>query len=126
VNGPRLLPAAALVAAARGIPLVFHSHHRLVQPIAVRLAGEALRWSRASLVACCHFAAEPLRPYVEEDRSRVVYNGVSKPIWAAPEGKCSGILEHRRHRRIEREKGQLKFIEAARALLADFPKCRSR
>ena len=63
VNGPRLLPAAALTALVRSIPLVFHSHHRLVQPAAVRVAGEALRWSRASLIACCRFAAEPLAPY---------------------------------------------------------------
>jgi glycosyltransferase involved in cell wall biosynthesis len=124
VNGPRLLPAAALVAAARSIPLVFHSHHRLVQPAAVRLAGGALRWSRASLIACCHFAAEPLLPHVDESRSRVVYNGVSKPFWPlrrgdAPESWRIGVIG-----RVEPEKGQLKFVEAARSLLADFPKYR--
>ncbi len=123
VNGPRLLPAAALAAAARRIPLVFHCHHRLMQPLAVRLAGEALRWSRASVIACCRFAEEPWLPYVAEDRRRVVYNGVSKPLPVrrenASELRNIGVIG-----RVEAEKGQLKFVEAARALAAEFPRCR--
>ena len=124
VNGPRLLPAAALTALARSIPLVFHSHHRLVQPSAVRLAGEALRWSRASLIACCRFASEPLLPYVAEDRWRILYNGVSEPAWLGrwrdPTGGWNiGVMG-----RVEPEKGQLEFVEAARTLVAEFPKSR--
>ena len=124
VNGPRLLPAAALAARARSIPLVFHSHHRLVQPAAVRLAGEALRWSRASLIACCRFAAEPLLPYVAGDRWRVLYNGVPEPAWlgrrqSAPESWSVGVIG-----RVEPEKGQLQFVEAVRALVAEFPMSR--
>jgi len=124
VNGPRLLPAAALAALARSIPLVFHSHHRLVQPAAVRLAGEALRWSRASLIACCRFAAEPLLPYVAEDRRRVLYNGVSEPTWLGRRRNPSGGWNIGVMGRVEPEKGQLQFVEAARALVAEFPTSR--
>ena len=124
VNGPRLLPAAALAALVRSIPLVFHSHHRLVQPAAVRIAGEALRWSGASLVACCRFAAEPLLPYVAEDRRRVLYNGVSEPTWLGRRGNPAGGWNIGVMGRVEPEKGQLQFVEAARTLVAEFPKSR--
>lgn len=121
VNGPRLLPAAALAAAARSIPLMFHSHHRIVQPVAVRLAGEALRMSRAGLIACCRFAAEPLAPYVPPERSRIVYNGVAMPgrpraFRNIPEVRCIGVIG-----RVEPEKGQMEFIGAAAELAPDFP-----
>src|SRR5512140_1694709 len=72
VNGPRLLPAAALAARAASIPLVFHSHHRLLQPVAVRLAAESLRWSHARVIACCRFAADPLRKRLNGDGYRDV------------------------------------------------------
>jgi glycosyltransferase involved in cell wall biosynthesis len=95
-----------------------------VQPLAVRLAGQALRWSRASLIACCQFAAEPLSPYVAEDRRRIVYNGVSKPGWPGrrgsdPESWNIGVIG-----RVEPEKGQLEFVYASRTLMDEFPNCR--
>ncbi len=124
VNGPRLLPAAALTALVRSIPLVFHSHHRLVQPAAVRLAGEALRWSGASLIACCRFAAEPLLPYVAEDRRRVLYNGVSEPTWLGRRRNRFGGWNIGVMGRVEPEKGQLQFVEAVRTLVAEFPASR--
>jgi glycosyltransferase involved in cell wall biosynthesis len=124
VNGPRLLPAAALAALARSIPLVFHSHHRLVQPAAVRLAGEALRWSRASLIACCRFAAEPLLPYVAERRWRILYNGVAEPTWGSRRRRAPELWNIGAIGRVEPEKGQLEFVGAARALAAEFPKLR--
>jgi glycosyltransferase involved in cell wall biosynthesis len=124
VNGPRLLPPAALVARAASIPLVFHSHHRLLQPVAVHLAGEALRWSRARVIACCRFAAEPLRRHVGDDDCRVIYNGVARPSWnrsfLTSEWSWNvGVIG-----RIEPEKGQLEFVAAARILSAEFPSCR--
>jgi hypothetical protein len=97
VNGPRLLPAAAWVARARSIPLIFHCHHRILQPIAARLTGEALRWSRASMIACCRFAAEPLVRYLPGERSRVIYNDVSEPAWTR-RPRPGEALEHRRGR----------------------------
>ena len=124
VNGPRLLPATALTALVRSIPLVFHSHHRLVQPAAVRVAGEALRWSRASLIACCRFAAEPLAPYVAEERRRILYNGVSEPTWLGRRRHPSESWNIGVMGRVEPEKGQLQFVEAARTLVAEFPASR--
>ncbi len=121
VNGPRLLPAAALAALARSIPLVFHSHHRLVQPAAVRLAGEALRRSRASLIACCRFAAAPLLPYVSEGRWRILYNGVSEPAWLSRRRRAPEFWNIGAIGRVEPEKGQLEFVAAARTLAAEFP-----
>ena len=124
VNGPRLLPAAAWVARARSIPLIFHCHHRILQPIAARLAGEALRWSRASMIACCRFAAEPLARYLPGERSRVIYNGVSEPAWTRrPRDPAKpwniGVVG-----RIEPEKGQMEFVAAARILSSEFTNCR--
>ena len=124
VNGPRLLPAAALVARAASIPLVFHSHHRLRQPIVVSLAAEALRWSHASVIACCRFAAEPLRGLLDGDTCRVVYNGVAEPSWArrdsiSPRSWNIGVVG-----RVEPEKGQMGFVAAARILSAEFAACR--
>ena len=120
VNGPRLLPAAALTALLRSIPLVFHAHHRLVQPAAVRVAGEALRSSHASLIACCRFAAEPLLPYVACGRWRVLYNGVSEPAWLGRRRNPGGGWNIGVIGRVEPEKGQLRFVDAARTLMAEF------
>ncbi len=124
VNGPRLLPAAAVVARLRAIPLVFHSHHRILQPVAVRLAGEALRGSKARMIACCRFAAEPLAPYLPRGRCRVVYNGVADVSWSrggagARKIRTIGVIG-----RIEPEKGQMEFAAAARILAPEFPECR--
>jgi glycosyltransferase involved in cell wall biosynthesis len=124
VSGPRLLPAAAWVARARSMPLIFHCHHRILQPIAARLAGWALRWSRASVIACCRFAAEPLAPYLSAERIRIIYNGVSEPAWARrPRDPAKpwniGVVGG-----IEPEKGQLEFVAAARLLSSEFTNCR--
>ncbi|MGD0498113.1 MAG: glycosyltransferase family 4 protein [Bryobacteraceae bacterium] len=124
VNGPRLLPAAAWVARTRSIPLIFHCHHRILQPIAARLAGEALRWSSASMIASCRFAAEPLAPYLPAERSRVIYNGVSEPAWTRRPRDPSkpwniGVVGG-----IGPEKGQMEFVAAARILSSEITNCR--
>ena len=98
VNGPRLLPAAAVVAKARSIPLVFHSHHRILQPVAVRLAGEALRWSGARMLACCQFAAAPLEGYVPRGHCHVVHNGVAGVSWAHGDYRIAWDQDYWRHR----------------------------
>jgi glycosyltransferase involved in cell wall biosynthesis len=122
VNGPRLLPPAALVARQISIPLLFHSHHRISQEAGVRLAGESLRWARAEVVACCNFAAEPLQPYLSADKVRIVYNGVpemrSGRRRSDTSSRCIGVIG-----RIEPEKGQMQFVSAARMLREQFPNC---
>lgn len=120
VTGPRLLPAAALVARRRGLPLIFHCHHRVMQHFAVWAAGQALRWTNAEVIACCRFAAEPLKHYVREERLRIVYNGVSA---VAPPGRSPTAARPTRIGvigRIEPEKGQLEFIAAAKLLRTEF------
>ena len=122
VNGPRLLPAAAGAARGESIPLVFHCHHRLLQAAAVRLAGEALRWSQATMIGCCRFAVNPLEGYVAEDRQLVIYNGVAGSSWSRRPRSGSwniGVIG-----RVEPEKGQLEFVAAARILSAEMGNCR--
>ncbi len=120
VNGPRLLPAAA-VAARKGPPLLFHAHSYL-EGYPRRLAGLSLRAARATVVASCQFVAVPLLPYCSGRGIRVVYNGVR---CAAPHppaegpGFRIGVIG-----RISREKGQAEFLRAARLLHHDLPQCR--
>jgi glycosyltransferase involved in cell wall biosynthesis len=124
VNGPRLLPAAAWVAKTKSIPLIFHCHHRITQPLAVWLTGAALRGSRAWTIACCRFAGEPLKCFVPRDRYQVIYNGVSTPSWTRrPRDPAKpwniGVVG-----RVEPEKGQMEFVSAARILAAERGNCR--
>jgi glycosyltransferase involved in cell wall biosynthesis len=124
VNGPRLLPAAAWIARRHSIPLIYHCHHRLQQAVAIRLAAEALRWAHASVIACCRFAGSPLQSFVPESRSHVIYNGVPSPSWRRrPRDPVQawniGVVG-----RVEPEKGQLEFIEAARILSSESGNCR--
>ncbi len=70
VNGPRVLPAAALGRAGR--PLIYHSHWMVPQRSAASLARAALRRSGASAIATSRLAAEWLqdsvqpRPYFDD------------------------------------------------------------
>lgn len=122
VNGPRFLPAAACAARLLSIPSIFHCHHRITQHIAVRLTGAALRLSRAHVIACCRYAVEPLRAYINHGCLRIIYNGVgalAAPRSNAPgRGRRIGVIG-----RIEPEKGQLEFVAAAGLLFRQFPDC---
>jgi len=121
VSGPRLLPAAAWLSRRSSIPLVFHCHHRIRQPLAAALAGESLRWARARIIACCRFACEPLAPYARH--CRVIYNGVAAPRWSR-RGRDPmrpwkiGVIG-----RVEPEKGQMEFVAAARIVAAEYGNC---
>lgn len=124
VNGPRLLPAAALIARAKAIPLLFHAHHRITQPLAARAAGMSLKCAHAAMISCCRFAEIPLALYVPSDRRRVIYNGVPEPAWKRRPRDPSqpwniGVIG-----RIEPERGQLQFVAAARILASEMGNCR--
>ncbi len=124
VNGPRLLPAAALVARAKEISLVFHAHHRISQPLAARVAGISLKYARAAMISCCRFAEIPLASYLPGDRRCVIYNGVPAPKWERRPRDPSqpwniGVIG-----RVEPEKGQLQFVTAARILASEMGNCR--
>ena len=112
VNGPRLLPAAAL--GARGRAVVFHAHSVVAQEAAVRLSRWALRSTNAAVIAACRFVLAPLMAAIQKGRSRVIYNGVAR-MECAPHRRSNndpfrvGVIG-----RIAPEKGQLEFIHAAR------------
>jgi glycosyltransferase involved in cell wall biosynthesis len=116
LNGPRLLPAAAM--ASLGRPVLFHSHSYLGPGVMRRMASAAIGRMNASVIAQCEFVAAPWRPNVS-----VVYNGVagpaSLPVRApgrAPRVGCIG--------RIAPEKGQREFVAAAARIHRALPECR--
>jgi glycosyltransferase involved in cell wall biosynthesis len=120
VNGPRLLSAASF--AGLRIPVLFHAHRFLPPGISRRLAGAALRRTRAWVLANCQYVAEPWRPYVGDDRIRVVYNGVAGPgttVAQRRETPSIGCIG-----RIGPEKGQREFVTAASIIHQELPACR--
>jgi glycosyltransferase involved in cell wall biosynthesis len=120
INGPRLLPAAAL--AKLDCPVVFHAHSYLGAGMVRRLAGTALRQMKARLIGQSRFVADPWKAFVA-DRISVIYNGVAGPgeLRAGPAGGppragCIG--------RIAPEKGQLAFVAAAKIVHQAMPEAR--
>ncbi|HZS55518.1 MAG TPA: glycosyltransferase family 4 protein [Bryobacteraceae bacterium] len=122
VNGPRLVPPLAWLAWRKRIPLVFHCHNRPMQSAAIALTGQALELASAHVIACCQYVADPLRDYVEPHRLRVLYNGVPE-MGGGPrplnEIRKIGVVG-----RVEAEKGQLEFVQAAKLVSQQFPGCR--
>ena len=123
VNGPRFLPAAAIVAQSCSIPLIFHCHHRVVQSAAISAVRSSLRLSDANVIANCKYVAEPIRKCLPEEQFSIVYNGVAavqpRPARDPRTGPTIGVIG-----RIEEEKGQLAFALAARSVLKQWPNCR--
>jgi glycosyltransferase involved in cell wall biosynthesis len=123
INGPRLLPAAALSRIRQ--PVVFHSHSYLPPGPVRKLSGLALRSLRAHVIASCRYVADPWKPYVND--ISVIYNGVAGPARPlAPRRRsftnapftigCIG--------RIAPEKGQREFVEVARIVHGRMPEAR--
>jgi len=132
VNGPRVLPAAAYAAARTSsrspLPVLFHCHSHLPQRYAAWLAGRSLRRARATLVACCRFAGEPLTSYVSPKRFHVVYNAAAGPMLPVTRAEENGLpgagnktLRIGLIGRIAPEKGQAEFLRAARLLASSLP-----
>lgn len=124
VNGPRPLPAAAYAARRTRLPLIFHCHSRISQAAAIRLTNVALRINPTHLIACCRFAAAPLKPSVPDDRYHLIYNGVRGPAAINPRPLAAkqrrvGVIG-----RIAPEKGQTEFVDAARLVMFQVPDCR--
>jgi len=109
VNGPRVLPAAALARSA--VPIIFHAHWDVTQPAASALVLRAVRMSQACIVASSFSVARNLQRVVPNERIRVVYNGVSARS-AAPQRLPGPICNIAMLGRIEPEKGQLEFVRA--------------
>ena len=100
--------------------MVFHCHNRLLQRSGIVIAGQSLRLSRAHVIACCKYAAQPLQAYIEPKHLSVLYNGVGRPLSyaARPRRRIRriGVIG-----RVEPEKGQIEFIRAAAAVAKRFP-----
>jgi len=121
LNGPRLVPAAAL--AGLECPVVFHSHSWLPVGRARNITGLALRWMGARVIANCDFVAEQWRRFVSPRHITVILNGVEGPAEVQvprpnghPRVACIG--------RISPEKGQREFVAAAARIHAALPNCR--
>ena len=124
VNGPRLVPPAAWVAWKKGIPLVFHCHNRLLQYSAITLTGQALELASAHLIACCQYAADPLREYVAPERLNIIYNGIAEMASGRLQSPSDKIRRIGVVGRVEEEKGQLEFVQAARLICQKVSECR--
>ena len=121
INGPRLLPAAAM--ARLGKPVLFHAHTEVSQKPARMLGGLSLRCLRAHVTAVSQTVAEAWRQFVGEKNVSVIYNGVAgpesvrpRPHIAAPRIGCIG--------RIAPEKGQREFLAAAARIHRALPDAR--
>src|SRR5260370_13629255 len=77
LNGPRLLPAAAL--AGFGRPVLFHSHSYLGPGAVLSLAGFALRRLDALLLGQCQFLPAPWRPLGRPERISGILHRGSRP-----------------------------------------------
>ncbi len=120
INGPRLLPAAAI--AGLRVPVLYHAHICLAGPVRW-LAGLSLAGMNAEVLAVCKLVAESCRLFVDARRISVVYNGVEAPdpvvprvTRRSPNVGCIG--------RIAPEKGQLEFLRAASLIHRARPDCR--
>jgi glycosyltransferase involved in cell wall biosynthesis len=119
VNGPRMLPAAAIGACGR--PVLFHAHSIVEQKSVARLTRWAIRSANARVIAACRFVLEPLAPMVPASCSHVIYNGIASLQCARRRRKDGepwriGIIG-----RIAPEKGQLEFVQAARIVAQHQP-----
>jgi len=121
LNGPRLVPAAAL--AGLRCPVVFHSHSRISSGLARILTGLALRRMNAQVVANCEFVAREWRHFVCPERISVVMNGVAGTD-CVPRRRPNGPLTVGCIGRISPEKGQREFVAVAARIHKSLPECR--
>ncbi|HEV2690036.1 MAG TPA: glycosyltransferase family 4 protein, partial [Bryobacteraceae bacterium] len=121
VNGPRVLPAAA-IACRRRLPVLFHLHSHIEQFYAQWLARWSARRADVTLVACSRSAAESMSGSVPVDQVHVIPNGIAEiPFRRRTFDKncCIGMVA-----RISPEKGQVEFLQAVSQLREQFPDVR--
>ncbi|HYL75280.1 MAG TPA: glycosyltransferase family 4 protein [Bryobacteraceae bacterium] len=121
VNGPRLLPAAA-IASERRLPVLFHLHSHINQRYAVRLARWCSGRADVTVVACSRSAAGSVAGIVPLERVHVIVNGIAEIPFrqrAFNGDWCIGMVG-----RISPEKGQIEFLKAVAVLRAEFPNIR--
>jgi glycosyltransferase involved in cell wall biosynthesis len=108
VNGPRVLPGAAIAFGDRK-PVLFHTHSRVPAGPSAWLAGWSLRRMDATVIACSRSVAPNVR---------VIPNGT--PDLGFRE-RVFGALRIGIIGRISPQKGQAEFLDAARILTREFP-----
>jgi glycosyltransferase involved in cell wall biosynthesis len=123
VNGPRLLPAAALVC-ARSAPILFHAHSHVRQAAAAKFVGWSIRHAGATVVACSASVIGPLHSYATSDKLHVIPNGVAElnfreRPFSRGRSWCIGMIG-----RISPEKGQAEFLQAAALIAREFENVR--
>jgi glycosyltransferase involved in cell wall biosynthesis len=114
INGPRLVPAAVL-AAGRRFPVVFHCHSHVPAPYGSLLVREPLNWAGALVISSSISAAASIGLQPGSPRLQVVCNGVADcahPRAANTDRLCTiGMIG-----RVVPQKGQHVFVQAARIL----------
>ncbi len=122
VNGPRLLPAAAL--ASHGTtPVVFHAHSH-VYGMAARPLRWGIRRAQATVIGCSNSVLDPLRACVGAQTAHVVSNGVRDVGYRARHFGTGGAWRIGIIGRIAPDKGQLEFAGAAAILAREIPGAR--
>lgn len=120
VNGPRLMPSAAM--ASRGCPVVFHAHSVVTHGGAAQLTQWAIRSTSAHVIAACQFVLKPISPAIRHGRARVIYNGIAPVQCARRETRARHLQNNAAPwrlgviGRIAPEKGQLELVRAARLI----------
>jgi len=122
VNGPRLMPAAALASPGRA-QVVFHSHSH-VDGIAARLVRWGVRRTAATVIGCSDSVLHALRPRVDPQNMFVVPNGVRDAGYRERVFGRGGDWRIGMVGRIGPDKGQLEFAAAAAILAREFPGAR--
>lgn len=120
VNGPRLLPAAALSVRGRAL---FHSHSGIPRGYSSRLARWSVRRMGATVVGCSGSVAGAFRDSAAPEGLHVIPNGVRdiglRSRDFPPANWRIGVVA-----RISPEKGQAEFLRAARLLHGRFAPAR--
>ncbi|MEO8593333.1 MAG: glycosyltransferase family 4 protein [Candidatus Solibacter sp.] len=121
LNGPRLIPAAAM--AELDLPVLFHCHSYLGPGSLRTLAGTSLGHMKAWVSGQCEYVTAPWREFVTPQRVSVIHIGVPgppnwpvRPSGGPPHVGCIG--------RIAPEKGQREFVAAAARIHQALPQCR--
>ena len=118
-NGPRVLPAALWASQSQNIPLILHLHNYLDRAYGRRIAQWCAGQKRVTVITISRFVAQSFVEMADLSRIHTVYNGVADQGFVPrPRAKpgCIGILG-----RILKQKGQLDFVLAAKALARSRP-----
>jgi glycosyltransferase involved in cell wall biosynthesis len=122
VNGPRVLPGAA-IACRRLSPVLFHLHSHIEQGYTARLARWSVRRADATVIVCGHSVARSLGPCAAPDKLHVIANGTAEIAFRVRDfggqGWCIGMVG-----RISPEKGQIEFLQAVALLRDEFSEAR--